>query len=95
MISAIIGLTEGTLALSDLKQHLGEHYTEALYFDLGALEAEQEILRSAMLHPVPKKGDIFRTKEDTWPIQPGDPDYVEVPDEVSARDFSDDGIVYL
>ena len=95
VISAIIGLTEGTLALSNLKQHLGEHYTEELYFDLGALEAEQETLRSAMLHPVPKKGDIFRTKEDTWPIQPGDPDYVEVSSEVSARDFSDDGIVYL
>ncbi len=95
VISAIIGLTEGTLELSNLKQHLGEHYTEELYFDLGALEAKQETLRSAMLHPVPKKGDIFRTKEDAWPIQPGDPDYVEVSDEVSARDSSDDGIVYL
>ena len=74
VISAIIGLTEGTMDVADLKRHLGgvrassELIAQLSNIDIGA----QAKLRHALPHPVPKAGDIFAKKGDTWPIQPGE-----------------------
>ncbi len=74
IISAIIGLTEGTLDITELNAHFknrDNHLIRQLSkIDIGA----QAKLRHALPHPVPKAGDIFAKKDDLWPIQPGDPD---------------------
>ncbi len=70
VISAIIGLTEGTIDIAELSEHIGygnNHLINQLSnIDIGA----QAKLRHKMLHPVPKAGDIFKKKTDIWPIQP-------------------------
>ena len=70
--AAIIGLTEGTLNLQDVKKFL----TDA---GLGSSEAEK-VVRSVANIPIgaqaalpnynrrPKKGDLFKEKTDLWPI---------------------------
>ena len=79
IISAIIGLTEGTMDITDLKQHLGRAYSNTLIEQLSSIDiGAQAKLRAKMPHPVPKKGDIFLDKEDIWPIQDGD-DVAEEP----------------
>ena len=83
VISAIIGLTEGTLEISQLKEHLYDPDTARLNtaglisqlskIDIGA----QARLRHSLPYPVPKEGDIFAKKSDLWPIQPGEEPAVE------------------
>lgn len=74
VISAIIGLIEGTIDVANLERHLGgacgstDLITQLSNIDIGA----QAKLRHALPHPVPKAGDIFDQKSDTWPIQPGE-----------------------
>ena len=74
MISAVIGLTEGTLDVTDLEKHLSGAYagyrviSQLSNIDIGA----QARLRHALPYPVPKVGDIFAKKGDLWPIQQGD-----------------------
>ena len=74
VISAIIGLTEGTLDVTELNAHFKNYYKFLIQqlskIDIGA----QAKLRHALPHPVPKAGDIFAKKDDLWPIQPGDSD---------------------
>ncbi len=73
VISAIVGLTEGTMDIASLRQHLGVSAGANLLMQLSNIEiGAQAKLRHAMPHPVPKAGDIFAKKGDTWPIQPGD-----------------------
>ena len=81
VVSAIIGLTEGTLDVTDLKKHLkGLALIESLIGQLSKIDiGAQAKLRHALPHPVPKAGDIFRNKGDLWPIQPGDEDAEEKP----------------
>jgi hypothetical protein len=81
VISAIIGLTEGTLDVTDLKKHLkGLALIESLIGQLSSIDiGAQAKLRHALPHPVPKAGDIFRNKGDLWPIQPGEEDAEETP----------------
>ncbi len=87
VISAIIGLTEGTLDVTELKQHLGEYGDHDLISQLSNIDiGAQAKLRHALPHPVPKKGDIFANKSDLWPIQPEDAsseyESVESPDQI-------------
>jgi hypothetical protein len=78
--SIIIGLTENTLALCDAKKFLLDHDVHA--------ETAEGIVRSVSKIPIgaqadlpnfgkrPKKGDLFRSKTDLWPI-----DHKELGDE--------------
>lgn len=71
-VSAIVGLTEGTLDVTDLPEYVGQSNYELVgalsRIDIGA----QAKLRHNLEHPVPKTGDIYRNKGDIWPIQPGE-----------------------
>lgn len=70
VISAIIGLTEGTLDISDLDGHLGECYNSRLVQQLSKIRiGAQAKLRHQLPYPVPQKGDIFASKGDIWPSQ--------------------------
>lgn len=70
VISAIIGLTEGTLDIGDLNSHLGENRSSDLVRQLSKIEiGAQAKLRHQLPHPVPQKGDIFASKGDIWPLQ--------------------------
>lgn len=70
----IIGLTEGSLTLGSAAKFLIEHGTgkkaadeivrSVAHIPIGA----QAELRSNMTRPLPKKGDLFREKNDPWPI---------------------------
>lgn len=72
IVSAIVGLTEGTLDVTDLKEHLGGGGAE-LIAQLSNIEiGAQAKLRHALPHPIPKVGDIFANKGDLWPIQSGE-----------------------
>jgi hypothetical protein len=74
--AVIIGLTEGTLSLAEVKGFLTRN-------NLGAREAER-IVRSVAHIPLraqamlpnfsrrPKKGDLFLKKTDLWPMNPQD-----------------------
>ncbi len=91
VISAIIGLSEGTLDIGALKNHLGEHSSYELVQQLSNIEiGAQAKLRHALPYPVPKKGDIFAHKGDLWPIQSTDENA-----EVTAQTESSDEIRYL
>lgn len=75
VISAIIGLSEGTLDIGAINEHLGEHASPTLVRQLSNIEiGAQAKLRHALAYPVPKKGDIFARKGDLWPIQDTDGD---------------------
>lgn len=95
VISAIIGLTEGTLDIGDLEKHLGEHKNADLVRQLSKIDiGAQARLRHALPHPVPKKGDIFAKKGDLWPIPARKPDVdTEAADEV--KESAEDEIRYL
>lgn len=68
VVSAIIGLTEGTLDLESLSKHLAKYDCEELEPEVSKVElGAQAKLRHALLHPVPKRGDIFQEKSDLWP----------------------------
>lgn len=70
VISAIIGLTEGTLDIGDLSSHLGENRSSDLVRQLSKIEiGAQAKLRHQLPHPVPQKGGIFASKGDIWPLQ--------------------------
>lgn len=70
VISAIIGLTEGTLDIGDLSSHLGRNHSSDLVRQLSKIEiGAQAKLRHQLPHPVPQKGDIFASKGDIWPLQ--------------------------
>lgn len=70
VVSAIIGLTEGTLDVVDLHKHLGEYATADLVTQLSNIEiGAQAKLRHNLPHAVPKAGDIFASKGDLWPIE--------------------------
>ena len=71
VISAIIGLTEGTIDITDIGNTVASHCGSSTIYDLNNIEiGAQAKLRQALPFPIPKIGDIFRTKEDLWPIQP-------------------------
>ena len=87
VISAIIGLTEGTMDVTGLKQHLGSGASSSMVAQLSNIDiGAQAKLRHTLPHPVPKAGDVFANKGDTWPIQPGeasgDDESVESPDRI-------------
>lgn len=68
VISAIIGLTEGTIDVTGIEQHLGGNADRYLIAQLSNIDiGAQAKLRHAMAHPVPKAGDIFANKSDVWP----------------------------
>lgn len=68
IISAIIGLTEGTLEITDLPEHLRDTNDDSLIQQLSKIDiGAQAKLRHALPHPVPKAGDVFAKKEDIWP----------------------------
>ena len=72
-----------------LKEHLGKYGDSELIAQLSNIDiGAQAKLRHALPHPVPKAGDIFANKGDTWPIQPG-----ESPEEEPAE--TPDHIEYL
>ena len=92
IISAIIGLTEGTLDVTDLEHHLKDNYSHDLARQLAAIDIGAQIkLRHAMPHPVPKAGDIYVNKTDLWPMQPGD----DTGDDSNSSVETDDEIDYL
>lgn len=79
VISAVIGLTEGTVDITGLRQHLGSDASSKTISQLSGIDiGAQARLRHALPHPVPKAGDIFATKGDTWPIQSGEAQGEEV-----------------
>lgn len=71
--AAIIGLTEGTLCLQEIKDFLTEHNMEKTYAErlipyLANMPiGEQAALRAKMENPIPKVGDIYIDKTDLWP----------------------------
>lgn len=70
VISAIIGLTEGTLDIGELDEYLKERGCADLVQQLSQIEiGAQAKLRHQLPYPVPRKGDIFASKGDDWPIQ--------------------------
>lgn len=88
VISAIIGLTEGTLDVSGLKEYLGDNADAELVSQLSSIDiGAQARLRHALPHPIPKKGDIFRKKSDLWPIQPGELVEEEEPEEKDEIEY--------
>ena len=78
VISAIIGLTEGTVDITGIDQHLGNKASRNLISQLSNIDVgAQAKLRHAMAHPIPKAGDIFTNKGDIWPAaEDGDGDSV-------------------
>lgn len=90
VISAIIGLTEGTLEVTDLKKHYGDKIDQDLIAQLSKIDIGAQVkLRKKLPHPVPKEGDIFAKKGDLWPIQAG-----ETPEEPEEPQEKDE-IIYL
>lgn len=88
VISAIIGLTEGTLDIGNLDKYLAEYGCRNLTQQLSKIDlGAQAKLRHALPYPVPQKGDIFASKGDIWPIQGKDK---SVPEAETAE-----GIRYL
>ena len=78
VISAIIGLTEGTMDVTEVARHLGKEASTALNIDIANIGiGAQAKLRHALPHPVPIKGDIFARKNDLWPIQSEEADEEE------------------
>ena len=91
VISAIIGLTEGTIDVASLKQHLGDEADRTLISQLGNIDiGAQAKLRHALPHPVPKAGDVFLEKTDIWPSQA-----VEITAEDGVPADGDNNIEYL
>lgn len=91
VISAIIGLTEGTLDITDIKDHLGNTASNQLVDQLSKIDiGAQATLRHKMQHPVPVKGDIFENKEDIWPMPKED-----ASTEDTALPEAEDPIQYL
>lgn len=72
--AAIVGLTEGAISIAQVKEWLIEHDIRSdlaqnlsdqfSRINLGA----QAILRAQMSHPLPKPGDIYKTKTELWPM---------------------------
>ena len=80
IISAIIGLAEGTLDIAGIGEYLGKDRSSDLIAQLSKIDiGAQARLRHALPHPVPKAGDIFANKTDLWPIQPGEEKIEEEP----------------
>ena len=87
VISAIIGLTEGTIDVVGLEEYLGKFGDTDLVRQLSNIDiGAQAKLRHLLPYPVPKAGDIFANKGDIWPIQPGEvspeDESVESPDRI-------------
>lgn len=70
----ITGLTEGTISMIDVPAYLKEvgvnnsnisAITKAVLNVPVGVQAE---LKSKLPHPLPKAGDLFRNKEDLWPV---------------------------
>lgn len=92
VISAIVGLTEGTLALSSVIAYLEERGVSKR--DAEAIERSvrnipigaQTVLEN--FNNIPTRGDIFHTKEDLWPVvraaDRGDLDQDTAPAEAGA-----------
>lgn len=71
VISTIIGLTEGTIDITDISERVDTKIAVQLSrIDIGA----QLRLRHKLKHPVPKAGDIFINKDDIWPSDKTDDD---------------------
>ena len=76
--AVIIGLTEGTLKIDDVKRFLIENNLSEKTADKitqavsNVPLGEQAKLREKLGHSVPKVGDIFRNKSDLWPIGPSE-----------------------
>lgn len=85
VISAIIGLTEGTLNIVDLEKHLGQSDNTGLIAELSGIDiGAQAKLRHALPHAVPKAGDVFANKGDIWPLQPDEVEGEESPVQTSG-----------
>lgn len=70
VISIIIGLTEGTIDITDIESHLGQNPDSRLVSQLSRIDiGAQATLRHQMEHPVPKVGDIYLDKGNTWPTE--------------------------
>ena len=92
VVSAIVGLTEGTLELSSVVAYLVERGVSKS--DAQAIERSvrnipigaQTVLEN--FNNIPKRGDIFNTKEDLWPaVYAADRDDLEIdaiPEEVGS-----------
>ena len=90
IISAIIGLTEGTIEVTDLPEYLRDANDDTLIRQISKIDiGAQAKLRHALPHPVPRAGDIFAKKEDIWPIEPGEDDSAD------SATTEDDEIRYL
>lgn len=88
VISAIIGLTEGTLDITELKRYCASDvdartFSQLCNIDIGA----QLELRHALPYPAPKAGDIFMKKGDSWPIQPDELTSKEEPVETEGIEY--------
>jgi hypothetical protein len=85
--ATIIGLTEGTLGVSEVedfltKNNLSTDVAKSIARAVANIPvAEQAKLREKLEHPVPKAGDIFADKADLWPINPD-----EIPAKVETED---------
>lgn len=89
VISAIIGLTEGTLDISDIADYVDGD--SRLSYQLAKIDiGAQAKLRHNMEHPVPKEGDVFMNKNDIWPIPSG-----EITKEGAEESTPADTIQYL
>lgn len=72
--ATVIGLTEGTLALRDVKAYLTTNNVDARTADLIASSVANIPIGAQAALPNfgkrPQKGDLFRNKTDLWPINP-------------------------
>ena len=94
IVSAIIGLTEGTLDLGTIQDYCaGCSNANYLAQQLSAIDiGAQSRLRQALPHSLPQKGDIFARKNDLWPILAGKQ---PVSSSSPATESKDDQIIYL
>ena len=83
VISAVIGVTEGVIEVTDIEPYLKDKVKspETIRCVSRIKAGAQAQLRHKLPHPVPQKGDLFASKEDLWPIQPGGTSKVVAKDE--------------
>lgn len=68
VISTIIGLTEGTIDITEIEKYVPSANNQLIRCLSGIAIGAQAELRHAMKHPIPKAGDVFLNKGDVWPI---------------------------
>lgn len=69
VIASIIGLTEGVLDIMGIDQFTEGRLAKETIDGLSQINLQAQLrLRHALPHPLPKRGDIFASKDDLWPI---------------------------